>query len=130
MYKKRIISINGKSFISDREKVKEMGTVIEAEAGTTGLLGGVDRETGGRAYFSLEVLSGDNSLRMIEKDGHLVGFEIAVCSDDGIVALIEALSHALKTLVDQSEDDEDCCHKCDCAEKDLLKMIIELLEED
>lgn len=94
---KRINDVDVATFERDVERGK---TALEVEAGTTGFCGG-EREEGGRAFIRISAKGADFYANAGEKNGSVV---IAVCGDEGIMALVESLTFALEALVDELED--------------------------
>ena len=88
--------INGKFVDTFERDVKEDGCHLEVEAGTSGFKGG-GRESGSRAYVRIEGILADMFAGTTPVKE---GAEIAVCGDDEILALIEALRFAEKALID------------------------------
>lgn len=94
--------INGIFVDTFERDVMEDSCFLEVEAGTTGLCGG-GRESGSRAYIRIEGMLADMFAGTTPvKDGA----EIAVCGDDEILALIEALHFAEKALIEGCMEEE------------------------
>ncbi len=80
----------------------DANTALRVEAGTTGFRGGNTRSRGGRTYIGLECLSGDFYFAPVKDDAErVVGFEIAVCGDAGLNAVVKALDFARTAIHDQ-----------------------------
>ena len=94
---KRINDVDVATFERDVEYKR---ATMEVEAGTTGFCGG-EREEGGRAFIRISAKGADFYAKSGEKNGSVV---IAVCGDEGIMALVESLAFALEALVDELED--------------------------
>ena len=80
-------------------------TLLEVEAGTNGFHGG-GRKSGSRAYFRLTALNkADFFARVRYNDaGQPVSLEICFCGDEGLTALMKALSFAGDVIKEQTFD--------------------------
>ena len=95
---KGMVQVNGEKFPVFSRNIDTEDGGIEVAAGTTGFKGG-DRKSGGRAYVSIEGTNLDMYLRpTTDEDGNNTGFVMAVCGDDELDALIQALYFAKKAL--------------------------------
>lgn len=94
--------INGVTVKTFERDVREGDTVLEVEAGTTGYCGG-GRERGGRTYLRImDSGRGDLFIRLSAgSDKKADGFEICFSGDDGLNALLKAVSFAWDTFEDQ-----------------------------
>ncbi len=77
--------------------------LYEAEAGTTGYQGG-GRQSGSRCYLRLSALTkADFFARVRESEsGQPIGVEICFSGDDGLTALMKALTFASDVIHEQS----------------------------
>ena len=89
-------------------KVYGEASVMEVEAGTTGICGG-DREEGGRTFIHIgnEFASDFFAQLCQDEDGRVVGLNIAVSGDDELVNLIKCLDFAGKVLKEQTMEVDD-----------------------
>lgn len=88
--------VNGIIVRTTRNESVYKRSVLETEAGTTGLRGG-ERDCGGRSYLRLKNLGGvDIHFRSLND-----GIEIATSGDASLVALLESLLFALDAMTDQ-----------------------------
>ena len=83
-------------------------TLLEVEAGTNGFHGG-GRQSGSRAYLRLTALNkADLFVRVRSNDaGQPVSVEICFCGDDGLTALMKALTFAGDAITEQAYDQND-----------------------
>ncbi len=94
----------------DTYKRKAIGeeSIMETEVGTTGICGG-DREEGGRTYIHIgnELASDFFAQLCRDKNDRVVGVDIAVSGDDGLLNLIKCIDFAAQVLKDQVMEVDD-----------------------
>ena len=101
------VNVNGRKVDTFCRTVREGKTSIVAEAGTTGYLGGDDRENGGRTYVSF-FLDGDFRVNPVQdRYGRIAGMEISLCGDGALDAMIKALDFARTALDDRRREADD-----------------------
>lgn len=91
-----------------RRNVYGEASVMEVEAGTTGICGG-DHEEGGRTFIHIgNKFASDFFAELCrDKDGKVVGVNIAASGDDELIGLIKCLDFASQVLKDQTMEVED-----------------------
>ena len=114
--------INGEVVETFIREIAETNTGLLVEAGTTGYMGGICRDMGGRTYLSIVCECGDFHFSPVTSsvtDSHvtddhvtdekkrLIGIEIACCGDAGLTALMKALEFAQSALNDQRCEVDD-----------------------
>ena len=101
--------INDKIVETFERTVKDHGTELEVEAGTTGYKGTPCRKAGGRTYLRLLCWEGDFHFEPIfTEDGkECFGIEIACCGDAALDAIMKALIFTGDVLTDQRCEIDD-----------------------
>ena len=100
--------INGVPVETFEREVIDGHTALRVEAGTTGYKGGCCRDAGGRTYVCIDCLCGDFYFSPVtDDDGDVVGVEIACCGDDGLNAVMKALTFAMEAINDQRCEVDD-----------------------
>lgn len=100
--------INGVTVRTFERSAGSGSTVLEVEAGTNGYCGG-GRENGSRTYLRITNVSGGDFFARLSAgaDGKADGVEICFSGDDGLTALLKAVSFARETYEDQRRGIED-----------------------
>ena len=82
--------------------------VIEAEAGTTGFMGG-DAGHGGKTYFRIQDGGGTaiNAVPLKGRNGESEGFEVLLSGDAELRTVITALKFIVSVLEDESREEDD-----------------------
>ena len=103
-----LAKINGVPVETFEREVIDGNTALRVEAGTTGYKGGCCRDAGGRTYVCIDCLCGDFYFSPVtDDDGDVVGVEIACCGDDGLNAVMKALTFAMEAINDQRCEVDD-----------------------
>lgn len=100
---KNVIGINGVAVDTYEKTVDHDSCRLNISAGTTGFCGG-GKNYGGRTFLRIGNAHGcDMLVRPLRGEaGKTSGVEIALCGDDELLAMIEALRFAEKTLLSQT----------------------------
>ena len=102
------IKINQVRIHTFARKVRHVNTDLVVEAGTTGPRGYVPRARSSRAYVAIGCLQGDFLFDpILNRDGRVVGIEIACCGDGALTALAESLEFAAEALLNEEPDNEE-----------------------
>ena len=98
-------TINGARVNTFIRAISSGDQLYEVEAGTTGFCGG-GRQSGSRCYLRLSVLTkADFYARVRESEtGQPIGVELCFSGDDGLAALMKALSFASEAISDQATE--------------------------
>lgn len=109
------ININNRETPLHSRMIRNAGTVVHAEAGTTGLSGYCYRKKGSRTFLSLRFDRGDfQFLPILDREENIVGFSLACCGDDGLLSVMDAIEFTGRTLLDQCRE-QDAEGGPDCA---------------
>ena len=101
------ININNRETPIRSRMIRNAGTVVRTEAGTTGLSGYCCRKKGSRTFLSLRFDRGDfHFMPILDREGNIVGFSLACCGDDGLLSVMDAIEFAGRTLLDQCREQE------------------------
>ena len=102
-----VVTVNNMVVDTFERNVIGTNTLYKAKAGTTGYTGGDDRDSGSRAYVSIDNICGDFFARLKKENCSVSGVELAVCGDDAIRGLIKSLEFTVKVLKDQIAEVDD-----------------------
>lgn len=105
--REQLKEINGTPIVTYERDIWD-ANVLEAEAGTTGFMGG-DAGHGGKTYFRIQdgVGTAINAIPLKGRNGESEGLEVLLSGDAELRTVITALKFIVSVLEDESREEDD-----------------------